>query len=525
MIISIENPQKKFTEHLNQPSNSRVFFSGKFGTGKSYFLKEYFKNRKNDHNLFWLSPINYVVGANEDIFEWIKIDLAKELLSKYLITKDEEKFAKNLLIQTYLYQNGISIFGKLITILSNDVIKKVAGLDILKALQKEIKDYEKFEQQSQNKIPKLEEFLSNSTQAKGSIYEDDLTTKIIRASIEKVKFDTNKENILVIDDLDRLDPEHIFRILNILSAHHNHFDANKFGFDRVILVCDYENIHALYKYRYGSEADFEGYIEKFFTYEPFYFSINDSIVQYCQNKIEIGTKEEDKNTLSILLEIFYRNGLLKIRNLKKVISEYDKLSNSVTFEKKAYNPPYFFHNVAHYQIQKIFTTKRSFEIDYNQISFLRILFILSLAFGGVQKMLSVLVNFNARKTDDLFDKKYFNDIMLSMGLITHLSNHNLNTAFSAFYNWHDMSGGAHIYEQTYPTINFFNLTGKLLLKWSYNQEYNDGNYFLDVSFGQLLGKSTNETQHLYSCSQLIKEIINCTHFVIAEKIFSNIKEN
>ena len=41
-----------------------------------------------------------------------------------------------------------------------------------------------------------------------------------------------KKNVLVIDDLDRIDPEHIFRILNILSVHNNHFDSeNKFSFD------------------------------------------------------------------------------------------------------------------------------------------------------------------------------------------------------------------------------------------------------------------------------------------------------
>jgi hypothetical protein len=84
MKISIENPRNNFDEHLKLPENNRILFSGKFGTGKSHFLKEYFESNIDKYCMFWISPVNYVVGANHDIFEWIKIDIAKELLSKYL---------------------------------------------------------------------------------------------------------------------------------------------------------------------------------------------------------------------------------------------------------------------------------------------------------------------------------------------------------------------------------------------------------------------------------------------------------
>ena len=38
---------------------------------------------------------------------------------------------------------------------------------------------------------------------------------------------------------------------------------NKFGFDKIIVVCDYNNIQSLFHCRYGHDADFSGYIDKF----------------------------------------------------------------------------------------------------------------------------------------------------------------------------------------------------------------------------------------------------------------------
>lgn len=53
-----------------------------------------------------------------------------------------------------------------------------------------------------------------------------------------------------------MDPEHIFRILNVFSAHFGDdldadFSHNKFGFDKVLLLCDYDNIKNIYHHFYG----------------------------------------------------------------------------------------------------------------------------------------------------------------------------------------------------------------------------------------------------------------------------------
>ena len=63
----------------------------------------------------------------------------------------------------------------------------------------------------------------------------------------------HKKVVLIVEDLDRIDPAHLFRILNIFSAHIDYcyknavipdrsIVGNKFGFDNIVLVCDFSNI-------------------------------------------------------------------------------------------------------------------------------------------------------------------------------------------------------------------------------------------------------------------------------------------
>lgn len=54
------------------------------------------------------------------------------------------------------------------------------------------------------------------------------------------------KSVLIIEDLDRIDPTHLFRIMNVLSSQvDNPYysevpNSNKFGFDKIILGMDYE---------------------------------------------------------------------------------------------------------------------------------------------------------------------------------------------------------------------------------------------------------------------------------------------
>ena len=110
-----------------------------------------------------------------------------------------------------------------------------------------------------------------------SVLEEDFVTKIIQDSIDNYKKENQEKRVvLVIEDMDRLDPAHLFRILNVFSSHldtnekyfvrsNGNYFYNKFHFDNVVFVMDFGNTEKIFKHFYGNDTDFKGYIEKFIT--------------------------------------------------------------------------------------------------------------------------------------------------------------------------------------------------------------------------------------------------------------------
>ena len=75
-----------------------------------------------------------------------------------------------------------------------------------------------------------------------------------------------KAGSFVIEDMDRLDPAHLFRIMNVSSAHMDYgyrsmlpidssLDGNKFGVSNVVFVMHEKNTEALFHHFYGECAD------------------------------------------------------------------------------------------------------------------------------------------------------------------------------------------------------------------------------------------------------------------------------
>ncbi len=77
---------------------------------------------------------------------------------------------------------------------------------------------------------------------------------------------------MIIDDLDRIDPDQIFRLLNVFSVHIDiEGTENKFSFDKILFCCDASNIRRIFHNRFGVDVDFNGYFDKFYSKEIFYF--------------------------------------------------------------------------------------------------------------------------------------------------------------------------------------------------------------------------------------------------------------
>ena len=91
--VSNESLCDDFAKHIELPHNIRTLFSGRFGSGKSTFLNEFFE-KKTEYLPVLIYPTNYSVSNNEDVFELIKYDILSHLINNYkdYIALDEEVF-------------------------------------------------------------------------------------------------------------------------------------------------------------------------------------------------------------------------------------------------------------------------------------------------------------------------------------------------------------------------------------------------------------------------------------------------
>jgi len=324
----------KFENHLLDADNHRIIFSGPFGSGKTTFLKEFFDNKDNEYEVFHLYPVNYSVANNEDIFELIKYDILFHLLRSD-IEFEKIDIPKNVSFGYFLKNNAENIIMSFIRHIPQ-IGKQLH--DVSSALIHLYKEFEIDHENNQTDQRKsVIDYLETINNSKGNEKEEDFYTQLICELMLQVKADNEcKKSVLIIDDLDRIDPDHIFRILNVFSAHlDQNQHENKFDFDKIILVCDVNNIRKIYANRYGQDVDFSGYIDKFFTKEVFYFDI----LQDVENKlsqlfssIQISNSQEGYNLdrvnsqfdirfILFIVFAFNRSGFLPIRKLLKFIGK------------------------------------------------------------------------------------------------------------------------------------------------------------------------------------------------------------
>lgn len=311
-----EYPIQEFKQHLENPSNDRIIFSGKYGTGKTTFLEDFFKSEnQNDilksdkYDVYRLFPINYSIASNEDIIRYIKYDIIIELLGKIKSTDEIELDFIDTLPE-FIKNNSYKVAAAMIYMipqLGKSIGEAFEKIDALK--DKFLKFHKEANESSGDKMVSYLESLETK---EGSIYENDIITKIISNIIEK---NTSKESVLIVDDIDRLDPEHVFRILNVFAAH---FDSNvnagtknKFNFDKIIIVCDFNNIRNLFHHRYGDNVDFMGYIDKFYSSDIYSFDNKKAILKiHARIMYSINFEVNHGNSIQYIQDLYFSNDFL-----------------------------------------------------------------------------------------------------------------------------------------------------------------------------------------------------------------------
>ncbi|WP_051119733.1 P-loop NTPase fold protein [Gillisia sp. CAL575] len=340
--LSITNESSRFHEHLSSQENDRIILSGIFGLGKTYFINKFFQDKEDEYISIKLNPVNYSVSGNQDIFELIKFDIGFQLFS---LNPEFEKVEMGTFLagQYYLIEN----YREVIKNLTKNLSKLDHRLNVIVnpaiELGEKIDQFKK--ERSIDDEKELKSFLEFFKLKKGTFREEDSITELIHYLVQTVKSNNpNKKIVLTIDDLDRIDPEHIFRILNVFSTHFDFYDyegENKFGFDKVILICDIANIREIFRSRYGSNIDFSGYIDKFYSTEIFHYSFSSIIVEnlkkffksiktnhsIIQDYFQSGHENIYTNELEFILNHFVTANCLSTRALVNFLNKEYKFPN------------------------------------------------------------------------------------------------------------------------------------------------------------------------------------------------------
>ena len=313
--IDLREKIADFSQYL--ATTDRIILSAKFGDGKTYFLNQLRQNEdlNKDFKFFTIYPVNYSVAKNEDVFEYIKRDIILQLNEEGLLDKVDIEAVLDSLIN---FDDVRTIVSFLLSF-----VRGGAFYDkIFNKFWEKKKEYEE-------KKHTADKYLSSFTQRQGGIYEEDGYTLLIRNAIKWMKEDhamngpewKGKKAVLIVEDLDRLDPKHLFRILNVLSAHiddttNPDLVTNKFGFNNIVLVMDYEATEHIFHHFYGENACYEGYMSKFLSREPFRYSIQHFIALEIEN--ELSGKLGIANIISTFGNFRKRLHQLSIRDLKKI---------------------------------------------------------------------------------------------------------------------------------------------------------------------------------------------------------------
>lgn len=481
--VSLDEVSKRFEAHLGVENNFRIVFSGKYGTGKSYFINNFFNSRKERYNKFILSPVNYVVSSNEDIFELIKIDIIKKLFFEgYIKYEKSAKKKKTDIAWQMIHEKPFITIKHVIS-----AFKKInpyfeiadSFLEGMEKLKKEFDEYEKELSKNLNlNNEQLAEFVDGYVETPGNIFEENFITRTINTFLESITDNGEKENILVIDDLDRIDPEHVFRILNVLSAHNNYWDEkNKFRFHKIILVCDIDNIQKIFHHKYGEGVDFQGYMDKFFSTDIFGFSNNDAIKLHIDKNIGNQLSVQAKSVIAFILIACLDKGKITLRKILK--SNFNLSSTDYELARLAYSGQV--GRSVHFLKDPV-----TIWFSSKDLEILKVIKVLSMIWGDFQFLKRDFKSIQDSGSDInyIFHQSIFNFLVLPLHVAQKFQRDNF-----LYFTKESANQGEKVFDYEYPTQHIFGMQYRINLNWMSGRKY-DGSvsYFSGVTVSPLLFK-------------------------------------
>ena len=339
-IITLENELLSFDRYFE--ANSRCVLSAPFGEGKSFFLNEFIKKKSSDYDFITLYPTGYQICDNKDVFEYIKRDILLALLAlepDFLNALDKTSAAIIWESISECREDIISCLPEINIGVQGTTGVTISTANIVNTVSKVV---EKCKKKKIFKGNPIKDYFNSFEDNAGCLYEFNPISNMISSLIAARKTGSGSSSprkvVLVIGDLDRMDPEHIFRILNVFSAHlgdnlDEEFSRNKFGFDKVLLLCDYNNIKNIYHHLYGADADFNGYMSKFVAKGVFQYSLRSRVKEYMVSLLPENLSTNFPSIISLIAnEIFDKNDTLKDENLRTIKVKFLEFKKSIIVE-------------------------------------------------------------------------------------------------------------------------------------------------------------------------------------------------
>lgn len=208
-------------------------------------------------------------------------------------------------------------------------------------LNKILEKGENFAKKYKEEQTTYQKYESWFTSQKGGLYEHDGYTELIIETLKYIK-SSGYKTVLIIEDLDRIDPAHLFRILNVLGAHideHIYKESehtNKFGFDNIITVFDYNTTKNIFHHFYGKEANYKGYINKFTTHQPFFYSIDKVAREYLYQFILEKCCISRENIKHIDSQTNNKLDSLSVRDVKNILNGIDSYIDEKVYQSNLF---------------------------------------------------------------------------------------------------------------------------------------------------------------------------------------------
>ncbi len=376
-IISLEDELFSFDRYFE--ANSRCVLSAPFGEGKSFFLNEFIKKKSSDYDFITLYPTGYQICDNKDVFEYIKRDILLALLAlepELLNAMDKTDAAIIWESISECREDIVSCLPEINIGVHGTAGVTISTANIVNTVCKVVAKCKKKRRFGGNPI---KDYFDSFEHNKGSLYEfnpiSNMISSLIAARKEGSESSNTRKVVLVIEDLDRMDPEHIFRILNVFSAHlgddlDEDFSRNKFGFDKILLLCDYNNIKNIYHHLYGADADFCGYMSKFVAKGVFQYSLRSRVKEYMVSLLPRNLKENFPTIIGVVTDkIFDKNGSLRNENLRTIKTKFLEFKKSIIVDNFYFVQPNIgaFIKTDRIELINLWALSRMFNIDLSAL--------------------------------------------------------------------------------------------------------------------------------------------------------------